>query len=225
MEHAFFNEVSAAQKREVETATATATTTDTTERRDRDGIQDSFGWTVLHWAVLGNAKKTLIAELIRCTTQRRSLTNLKDNIGYTALMWAIELHRDHEMIQALLNFNSNTSLKNIYHETCFDVAYRMNDVQSLQILGNHSNHLLTITRDAMMCKLCMDAPINTFFPACQHVGCCDKCAQDLKECPFCRKSFFNEQGSRSRSRSEGGAAISAYPKKMTHKPIRCFVVQ
>lgn len=36
------------------------------------------------------------------------------------------------------------------------------------------------------CIICMDAEKNTKFDPCNHVACCSKCVEQLKECPICR---------------------------------------
>jgi hypothetical protein len=41
-------------------------------------------------------------------------------------------------------------------------------------------------KDSILCKICMDAEVNTLFLPCGHLVCCDKCAPKISECPICR---------------------------------------
>jgi len=43
--------------------------------------------------------------------------------------------------------------------------------------------------DALLCRICMDADINTAFFPCRHVACCNSCAILCDRCPLCRSSI------------------------------------
>ena len=36
------------------------------------------------------------------------------------------------------------------------------------------------------CKVCLSAESNTIFQPCQHVTCCNRCADMMNNCPICR---------------------------------------
>ncbi|CAG9570575.1 unnamed protein product [Danaus chrysippus] len=40
--------------------------------------------------------------------------------------------------------------------------------------------------EALACRVCMDAPIDTLFLPCRHVLCCENCAPRCERCPLCR---------------------------------------
>ncbi|XP_026727527.1 E3 ubiquitin-protein ligase MYLIP [Trichoplusia ni] len=40
--------------------------------------------------------------------------------------------------------------------------------------------------EALACRACMDAPIDTLFLPCRHVVCCGDCAPRCERCPLCR---------------------------------------
>lgn len=52
-------------------------------------------------------------------------------------------------------------------------------------LGELKQKLDSIHR-AMLCKICMDATINTVFCPCGHWVCCNECGVNIDKCPICR---------------------------------------
>ncbi|KAL7059859.1 hypothetical protein AAHC03_013864 [Spirometra sp. Aus1] len=44
-------------------------------------------------------------------------------------------------------------------------------------------------REALICRVCMDNPINCVFFPCGHTICCKECADRVDQCPVCRKSI------------------------------------
>jgi E3 ubiquitin-protein ligase MYLIP len=58
-----------------------------------------------------------------------------------------------------------------------------------QEVKSHLEHI----QDTFMCRVCMDADINTTFCPCGHLVCCDTCAQRLDTCPICRSSIQQTQ--------------------------------
>jgi len=42
-------------------------------------------------------------------------------------------------------------------------------------------------REARMCKVCMDAQVDTVFMPCGHLVCCNSCSPRMHNCPICRK--------------------------------------
>uniref|UniRef100_A0A2A4J173 RING-type domain-containing protein n=1 Tax=Heliothis virescens TaxID=7102 RepID=A0A2A4J173_HELVI len=40
--------------------------------------------------------------------------------------------------------------------------------------------------EALACRVCMDAPIDSLFLPCRHVVCCGTCAPRCNRCPLCR---------------------------------------
>uniref|UniRef100_A0A0X3NUC5 E3 ubiquitin-protein ligase MYLIP n=1 Tax=Schistocephalus solidus TaxID=70667 RepID=A0A0X3NUC5_SCHSO len=44
-------------------------------------------------------------------------------------------------------------------------------------------------REALVCRVCMDSPINCVFFPCGHTICCKDCADRVDQCPICRKSI------------------------------------
>ena len=42
-------------------------------------------------------------------------------------------------------------------------------------------------KEEMNCKVCFTKFMNTVFLPCGHLACCESCAEQLKDCPLCRK--------------------------------------
>ena len=41
-------------------------------------------------------------------------------------------------------------------------------------------------KNAKLCKICLDNPIDTIFLPCSHLVTCTKCQMCINECPICR---------------------------------------
>lgn len=52
---------------------------------------------------------------------------------------------------------------------------------------------LAAFQDSMLCRVCMDADVNTVFFPCRHVACCSSCAPLCKACPLCRGNVEDAQ--------------------------------
>ena len=48
-------------------------------------------------------------------------------------------------------------------------------------------------QDELMCRVCMDADIDTAFCPCGHLVCCSSCAERLDSCPVCRSHITQMQ--------------------------------
>lgn len=46
---------------------------------------------------------------------------------------------------------------------------------------------------ALLCKICMDATIDTVFCPCGHWVCCSECGQNIEKCPLCRTKITLHQ--------------------------------
>ena len=44
-----------------------------------------------------------------------------------------------------------------------------------------------------MCRVCMDADIDTAFCPCGHLVCCSSCSDRLDSCPMCRSQITQMQ--------------------------------
>jgi hypothetical protein len=45
------------------------------------------------------------------------------------------------------------------------------------------------TPENLLCKICMDSPIDIIFIPCGHMVTCNKCAQTIKQCCMCRQNI------------------------------------
>lgn len=59
----------------------------------------------------------------------------------------------------------------------------------LQELKEQLSHL----QDELLCRVCMDADIDTAFCPCGHLVCCAACAGRLECCPLCRGAIAQTQ--------------------------------
>ena len=48
-------------------------------------------------------------------------------------------------------------------------------------------------QDAVLCVLCVDAPLAVLFAPCRHVVCCESCARRVDTCPVCRTRIDDRQ--------------------------------
>lgn len=49
------------------------------------------------------------------------------------------------------------------------------------------SEMLANTPTEMLCKVCMDAPLNCVLLECGHIASCVDCGKQLAECPICRQ--------------------------------------
>ncbi|RZF33292.1 hypothetical protein LSTR_LSTR007637 [Laodelphax striatellus] len=61
--------------------------------------------------------------------------------------------------------------------------------QQQQQQKNSDSEKLARLLDALTCRICMDANIDTVFLPCSHVICCWKCAERCQTCPLCRATI------------------------------------
>ena len=57
-------------------------------------------------------------------------------------------------------------------------------------ISDTSEHLLLENQrlqEEKLCKICMDAEMDTLFLPCGHLCSCGRCAKKLRECPVCKK--------------------------------------
>lgn len=47
--------------------------------------------------------------------------------------------------------------------------------------------MLENTPTEMLCKVCMDAPLDCVLLECGHIASCVNCGKQLAECPICRQ--------------------------------------
>ena len=52
------------------------------------------------------------------------------------------------------------------------------------------NKLFRRSDAAPACKICMDGDITMVLLPCRHLLCCERCAEQLKKCPWCRSSIL-----------------------------------
>jgi hypothetical protein len=45
-------------------------------------------------------------------------------------------------------------------------------------------------REERTCKVCLEDEVNRVFLPCGHMSCCDVCADQLYDCPMCRKRIL-----------------------------------
>jgi len=61
----------------------------------------------------------------------------------------------------------------------------MEGTDEAQILKEQLQQL----QEQKLCKICMDAEINTVFLPCGHLVACLTCTKDIKQCPVCRQEI------------------------------------
>ena len=47
--------------------------------------------------------------------------------------------------------------------------------------------------DAVLCKVCYDAPMDVVLWPCRHQCCCHSCSEQLTHCPVCRSEFTSAE--------------------------------
>jgi len=68
----------------------------------------------------------------------------------------------------------------------------MEGTDETQTLTNETQILkdqLQQLQEQKLCKICMDAEINTVFLPCGHMVACLTCTKDIKQCPVCRQEI------------------------------------
>ena len=42
----------------------------------------------------------------------------------------------------------------------------------------------------LQCKICLSADVEILFLPCRHLACCEKCTDDFRDCPVCRREIM-----------------------------------
>ena len=58
-----------------------------------------------------------------------------------------------------------------------------NKKSKIEVIENENRQL----KEAQNCKICMDNKVEVVFFPCRHLISCVSCAQQLRDCPNCRK--------------------------------------
>ena len=128
--------------------------------------------------------------------QRRSLNEWRKQNAIETVR-AMELYSDalidnaaHRLLQYAPVFDSVALLDMIFDlEQNVDCSCKkeivdatVETVTDMHKLMNENETL----KSNITCKVCLDKHIDTLFIPCRHLMCCKKCADSVKNCPFCR---------------------------------------
>jgi baculoviral IAP repeat-containing protein 7/8 len=70
------------------------------------------------------------------------------------------------------------------------VPEQESEVSVKNIIDNdNDDNNLTNVNLATTCKVCMSNELSVLFIPCTHIVCCTKCALEVKNCPFCRRTI------------------------------------
>ena len=102
----------------------------------------------------------------------------------------IEAHDHSRRVLFKERQNASANLKEIPNTTDHDTDSTA--CTSTQNIGELKQRLDNI-HQAFLCKICMDAKIDTVLIPCGHWVCCSDCGSNIDKCPLCRNNITLQQ--------------------------------